>query len=198
MTTANSLMRFGKVMDFILDKLALWLKASQSMLLLCLLLYILSVKPAQSAPAVIHDNGKAQPIATLLPEITPELPKQLPSPQPPGDPGAAYMAGLFPIHSQHLSPGTVEAKSVTLNVTQPFFLVGNDPGSTNWLATFCPRLKEIHASGLVVEASNPEQFKAITETCPGLPMAPVNGDGLAKELGISHYPVLVSGRRIEQ
>lgn len=198
MTTANSLMRFGKVMDLILDKLVHWLSAFQLLRLLCLLLYILAVKPAQATPAVIHDNGNTQPIESLMPEITPELPEQMPSPQPPGDPGAAYMAGLFPVHSQRLSPGTVEARAVTLNVTQPFFLVGNDPGSLGWLATFCPRLKEILASGLVVEASSLEQFKAITDTCPGLPMAPVKGDGLAKELGVSHYPVLVSGRRIEQ
>lgn len=198
MTTANNLMNVEKVMAFILDKLLPWLTAAELIRLLCLLIYILSVNSAQAAPAVIHDNGNTQPIATLLPEITPELPKQLPSPQPTGDPGAGFMAGLFPVHSQHLSPGAVEARAVTLNVTQPFFLVGNDPGSTGWLATFCPRLKAIHASGLVVEASNLEQLTAITGICPGLPMAPVNGDGLAKALGISHYPVLVSGRRIEQ
>ncbi len=198
MTTTKSLMNVEKVMVFILDKLVPWLAAAQLMRLLCLLFFMVSVRPAQAAPAVIHDNGNTQPIETLLPEITPELPKEMPSPQPAGDPGAAFMAGLFPVHSQHLSPGAVEARAATLNVTQPFFLVGNDLGSTDWLATFCPRLQEIHASGLVVEASSLEQFKAITEICPGLPMAPVNGDGLAKGLGISHYPVLVSGRRIEQ
>jgi integrating conjugative element protein (TIGR03765 family) len=186
------------MMDFILDKVVSWLTAILLNLPLCLLFYGLPGKPVQAAPVVIHDNGNALPIRTLLPELTPELPKDLPATQPPGDPGAAFMAGLFPVRSPNLSPGTVEAREVSLNVTQPFFLVGNDDGSLTWLANYCPRLKEIQASGLVVEALSLEQFKAITETCPGLPMAPVNGDGLAKELGISHYPVLVSGRRIEQ
>ena len=198
MRVTHSLRSFENIMAFILDRLVPWLTAALLNLPLCLLFYGLPDKPAQAAPVVIHDNGNTQPIGTLLPELTPELPKDLPAPQPSGDPGAAFMAGIFPIRSPNLSPGTLEPMEVSLNVNLPFFLVGNDDGSFTWLANYCPRLKEIQASGLVVAADSAGQFKAIADTCPGLPMAPVSGDGLANELGISHYPALVSGRRIEQ
>lgn len=167
----------------------------QSSLLVLLALIYLN---AEAGPTVIYDSGDARPISDLMPEVKPELPQNLPTPTPSPGLADAFVDALFPIHSPSLSPGDVDAKAVALNVPRPFFLVGNDGRSQNWVSAYCGRLKAINAAGIMVEVENLCQFKAMADTCPGLALTPMRTDALAKQLALSHYPALVSGRRIEQ
>jgi integrating conjugative element protein (TIGR03765 family) len=59
-------------------------------------------------------------------------------------------------------------------------------------------LVQLQATGLVVEVASREAFEQLKAKAAPLPLAPVSGSALAKQLGLSHYPVLLTQRLIEQ
>ena len=80
----------------------------------------------------------------------------------------------------------------------PFFLVGNDPLSRNWLARFGGRLAAMGAVGFLVKAESDADLQSLRRLAPGIPVTPLDATPLAKTLGLSHYPVLVTAGLIEQ
>ena len=154
---------------------------------------------ASAAPTVIYDNGETRPIAPFLDafehsEITPPQNQTTQSPQL----GAADLATLLPVRSPGLTPGPVEPKSHDRPFTRPFFLIGSDTLSRQWLLEHRERLKEIGAVGMLVQADTQDDLRAIAELAAGLSVMPASASDIAKALGISHYPVLISAHGIEQ
>ena len=80
----------------------------------------------------------------------------------------------------------------------PFFLVGNDALSRNWLARFGGRLAAMGAVGFLVRADSEADLLSARQLAPGIPITPLDATPLAKTLGLSHYPVLVTAGLIEQ
>ncbi|MCB1849468.1 MAG: integrating conjugative element protein [Gammaproteobacteria bacterium] len=154
---------------------------------------------ASAAPTVIHDSGDTRSIAPFLEafetsEITPpqnQTTQRLHL-------GAADPVTLLPIRSPGLTPGPVEPKSHDRPFTRPFFLIGSDPHSRQWLLQHRDRLEEIGAVGMLVQADTPEDLRAIAGLTAGLPVMPASASDIAKALGIAHYPVLIGPRGIEQ
>ncbi|MCP4099911.1 MAG: integrating conjugative element protein, partial [Lentisphaerae bacterium] len=60
------------------------------------------------------------------------------------------------------------------------------------------RLKEIGAVGMLVQADTREDLQATANLSGGLSILPASASDIAKALGISHYPVLISAHGIEQ
>ena len=58
--------------------------------------------------------------------------------------------------------------------------------------------KDIGAVGMLVQAETREDLRAIAELADGLSILPASASDIVKALGISHYPVLISARGIEQ
>jgi integrating conjugative element protein (TIGR03765 family) len=99
-----------------------------------------------------------------------------------------------------MSPGPVEARKAQLPqlAAAPFFLVGNDPLSRDWLARYGGKLAKMGAVGFLVQAESDADLMAMRQLASGVPITPLDATSLAKTLRLSHYPVLVSAGLIEQ
>lgn len=156
---------------------------------------LLCLVNAQAELPVIFDQGNTQPIPEFIAE--PAVPDTLPSFDP-GQQASDFLAGLFPVTTPELSPGIEQRRSVKLNAITPVFLIGSDGQSRQWLLQFKDRLAAIGATGLVVAVPSLEAFKNLQALAPGLNLSPVAGSDLAIQLGLKHYPVLISANGIEQ
>lgn len=150
---------------------------------------------AAAQAVVIHDQGPTRPIADYV-EATPVL--AVPPPRPARN--LSVPAPAYPVRTPGMSPGPVEARKTQMPqlAGATFFLVGNDPLSRDWLARFGGRLAKMGAVGFLVQAESDADLKAIRQLAPGLPITPLDASSLAKTLGLSHYPVLVSSGLVEQ
>ncbi|MFC1602930.1 integrating conjugative element protein [Pseudomonadota bacterium] len=153
---------------------------------------------AQAELTVIYDSGNTQPLAPFLEVIEDiETPQQQPAPSN-NQLGAADINTLLPIKSPSLSPGQVQPQAVNRPFTRPFFLIGSDALSRQWLSQYRDRLLEIGAVGMLVQAETASDLEAIAKIGKGLQIMPASGADIAQALGIKHYPVLVSKEGIEQ
>jgi integrating conjugative element protein (TIGR03765 family) len=161
--------------------------------------YMLLPVMAQAELTVIYDNGHTQPIAPFLEvfESADELPQQSPHPKRP-QLGAADPKAWLPIQSPGLTPGPVQARSHDRPFARPFFLIGSDMQSRQWLQNHRGRLKEIGAVGMLVQADTLDDLRTTASLADGLSILPASASDIAKALGISHYPVLTSTHGIEQ
>ena len=161
--------------------------------------YMLVPAMAQAELTVIYDNGHTQPIAPFLEvfESDGELPQQSPVPKRP-QLGAADPKAWLPIQSPGLTPGSVQARSHDRPFARPFFLIGSDTQSRQWLQDHRDRLKDIGAVGMLVQADTLEDLRTIAELADGLSILPASASDIAKALGISYYPVLITAHGIEQ
>jgi integrating conjugative element protein (TIGR03765 family) len=95
-------------------------------------------------------------------------------------------------------PGPVEARSHERPFSRPFFLIGADAQSRQWLLAHRDRLKDIGAVGMLVQADTLEDLRAIAALAEGLSILPASGSDIAQALGVTHYPVLITAHGIEQ
>jgi integrating conjugative element protein (TIGR03765 family) len=161
--------------------------------------YLLGPALAQAELTVIYDSGDTQPIAPFLGvfESADEFPQQstvLTKPQL----GAADPEAWLPIQSPGLTPGSVQARAHDRPFTRPFFLIGSDARSRQWLQAHRDRLKALGAAGMLVQADTVDDLYAIAELAGGLSILPAPASDIARALGITHYPVLISAHGIEQ
>jgi integrating conjugative element protein (TIGR03765 family) len=101
-----------------------------------------------------------------------------------------------------LTPGPVSVQPLTLpnagTISQPFFLIGSDPWSRQWLVDHRDQLRALNAVGMLVQAESVADLEAMAALADGLPVLPAPGDDIARALGIRHIPVLISRHGIEQ
>jgi len=106
---------------------------------------------------------------------------------------------MLPVESPSLTPGYVEARSLSLpEGTTPFFLVGDDELSMSWLQQRGEVLRSLNAVGLAVDVSSADGLQQIRDAASGIEVRPMAGDDLAERLNIHHYPVLITSARMEQ
>ena len=156
--------------------------------------------PAWSEVTVIYDSGNTRPLAPYL-EIIDRTETAINPPTGARNRtglGAADVQTLLPIRSLGLSPGPVQARAHNKPFSRPFFLIGSDDRSRQWLVEFRERLKEIGAVGMLVQAETQEDLRAIAQLAGGLSILPASAADIATALGISHYPVLITPQGIEQ
>jgi len=153
---------------------------------------------AWAGVTVIYDSGQTRSLAPYL-EIL-ESSERATNSQPIRSPklGAADIQALLPIRSPGLSPGTVQSRAHNRPFARPFFLIGSDPRSRQWLVNHRERLKAIGAVGMLVKAETREDLQTTANLSGGLPIMPASAADIAAALNISHYPVLVSSQGIEQ
>ena len=153
---------------------------------------------AAADPIVLQDQGPTTSIDRYgIPAIA--LPRQ-PVPLPAQGGNLPAPAPAYPVETPGLSPGAFAPFTVNLPqlAGRPLFIVGSDESSRNWLARHQGRLAQINAAGLLVQAQGPDDYNAMKSLAGALPLAAVNAQELAKTLGLSHYPALVSSGRVEQ
>ena len=99
---------------------------------------------------------------------------------------------FLPVHTERLRVGSFEAQRRPTAVSRPFFLIGTDDTSLEWLKVNRKRLLALQALGLVVEAPNASAYRRAVAAADGLVIRPVNADLISEHLGIQRYPVLVT------
>jgi integrating conjugative element protein (TIGR03765 family) len=92
----------------------------------------------------------------------------------------------------------VQSRAHNRPFARPFFLIGSDPRSRQWLVKHRERLKAIGAVGMLVQADTLEDLQATASLSGGLPIMPASAADIASVLEISHYPVLVTSQGVEQ
>jgi len=163
--------------------------------------------------AVIYDSGHARSLAPLL---SPLLSKKAQSTAPAESSdrnlssksllGPATLSNLLPIRSPGLAVGDTADSQLNPEVLarlaqgnpRPFFLIGSDALSVQWLATYHDTLKALGAVGMLVQADTEADVRRVAEVAQGLSISLGSGSDLAAALGIQHYPVLITRDGIRQ
>nr|WP_255490967.1 integrating conjugative element protein [Spartinivicinus marinus] len=105
----------------------------------------------------------------------------------------------YPFITASLTPGRVTPKKANFFWLQtPFFIVGTDNVSAQWMQANYDVLKKNHAVGLIVNANSEASVQRLKAVGQGLNLFVASGDSLARELGIRHYPAVVSKYGVEQ
>ena len=81
---------------------------------------------------------------------------------------------------------------------RPLFLVGADTRSLEWLAHNRERLVALGAVGMIVRAHDAGDLQRIQSAAKHLPLFAASGEAIARELGLVHYPVLITAQGVEQ
>jgi integrating conjugative element protein (TIGR03765 family) len=155
--------------------------------------FLLAVSWPATALEVIRDAG-GEPIAPYLARLDPRT-QALSQPvrTPVTRAGRTYSLDQhLPIRSPSLTPGPVETRRLTTRLLQPLFLVGSDSASLQWIEANHERLKQLNAIGMLVQAENEAELKSAMAVAEGLPLIPASGEAFAEQLGIRHYPVLIT------
>lgn len=153
---------------------------------------------AVEALVVIYDNGQAQPIAPFLSPLRDSANRERPRTFDPPNMGAADLERLLPIESDGLTPGKIVRRQHAFPFARPFFMVGSDAASQQWLVHYRQHLIEIGAVGLLVHAATVDDLTRMAATAEGLSLNPASGADIARALGIAHYPVALSGGYVWQ
>ena len=153
---------------------------------------------ASAELTVIFDNRQAKPLSDFLGALDSVQLDQAPSIIDEQQLGAADVSSLLPIRSPGLTPGKITSRAHPVPFVRAFFLIGSDAFSKRWLRQHRKALKQMSAVGMLVEATSVEDLRAITELADGLSITPASGSDIGEALGISHYPVGISGGHIWQ
>lgn len=105
---------------------------------------------------------------------------------------------LLPVMTPELTPGKLEPRTLSLPGMRTMFLIGDDDLSRRWLSQRRDVLGKLNAVGLVVNVANEGALNDLKKHADGLELLPVSGSDLAKRLGLTHYPVLLTEKGLEQ
>jgi len=166
-----------------------------------LLMMIAPVLHAGEPLIVVQDLGGASALPyydalNLQPRNVDALPPNLMVPQAPATPISE--ADMLPVRSAMLTPGTVTRRAIEASGLRPFFVVGDDELSVDWLRRHAASLRKRGAVGLVVNVETVQALNRLRALAPDVPLSPVSGDDLAERLGLRHYPALITATGIEQ
>lgn len=156
----------------------------------CGVLFVSLPLVSGAEPVVIFDNGR-----------TTRLPNQ-PQPlhiQTPVSANFDVQIAPLPVKIPSMSPGKVMSRAIDRPyLDRPVFIVGADPLSIRWLRLHQAQLKQLNAVGLAVNVETQAQLRQLQNAAGGLAIHPLAGDAIAAQLALAHYPVLITGSRIEQ
>lgn len=177
---------------------------------------LLAIGAGSSALAdltVIYDSGQTQALSPLLgPLQADETPAT--DPAKASDPnrssksmlGPAALSNLLPLRSPGLEVGDSADSSLNPEVLtrlaqgnpRPFFLIGSDAVSLQWLAYHRDTLRSLGAVGMLVQADTEADVRRVADVAQGLSITLGSGRDLAAALGIDRYPVLITPDGIRQ
>lgn len=149
----------------------------------------------QAELTIVADFG-GQSTATYFEGINNQGKEKIPQAESVPAPVAAMTA--LPVSTPELTPGKVDARALTLPGMRPMFLIGDDDLSRRWLSLRRDVLGQLNAVGLVVNVASEGALNDLKKHADGLALVPVSGSDLAKRLGLSHYPVLLTEKGVEQ
>jgi len=145
---------------------------------------------AIATPVLLFDSGKTVSITPYTDAIQVYNPKKV---------KPITVFNPLPVETPNLSPGKVVKRRIDQPyLSNPMFLIGNDRLSYQWLVSNKELLKRINAIGMLVNVKTMKELRYVESLAKGLKIIPASAIDLAKQLGIKHYPVLISKQFIEQ
>lgn len=161
-------------------------------LLLICLVHLPSM--ANAEPIVIRDyGGRASGVPSKQVLIRLALQQTL-------QPQSLDNSARYPVQSR-LRPGYLKVSrklQTPVKDAQPFFIVGNDAFSRDWMEQNKAYLLKIRAQGVVTNIESKTLFVALEAFATPLPLVAVPVDDIAELLQFSVYPVLITGEEIAQ
>lgn len=151
----------------------------------------------KSRPVVIRDYGNTRPSG--IPNMD-ELRKLAYQMRVPVNELIQFSPYSFPITSTKLKVGNLPApiKHDRTSLT-PFFIIGADPHSMDWLARNKQYLLEQKISrGLITNVADGHAFKQFYEAALPLQLHPMNVDDLSELFGVHVYPIVITRTEIAQ
>lgn len=100
---------------------------------------------------------------------------------------------LSPASLDHVNQQLVLPHSMT-----PFFVLGVDRLSMDWLKARLPYLRDMGAVGLIVNVENAAELARLRSIAPGIELRATPGDTLREQFLLPGYPVLISSQGVEQ
>lgn len=161
------------------------------------LLALLSTTSLVAAPIVLSDRGGIAMSEILNPPgESVESIEEIAAHDPAEMNNGLLSEGLYPIYTDAMQVGPIgrnEGQDIpSYLLTVPFFIVGYDRVSVNWMVKNLDHLVEKKAIGLVVNVETPDQMRELVERTGGrLPLTPMRGNELAKTLNLYHYPAYI-------
>lgn len=107
------------------------------------------------------------------------------------------MQDRFPVESD-MRVGVIDDHVHNKPVNRPFFIVGYDQQSAEWLEANRTYLIEINARGLVTNVQSEQQMKILREYGGELPLDAIPVESIAAVFGLEFYPVLVTKEEVTQ
>jgi len=160
---------------------------------------------------VLYDSGQTQPLAPLLEplladDISSSEPAERTTPNSSPSYGPAALRNLLPVRSPGLTVGDIAGSTLHPAVLsrlaqgnpRPFFLIGSDAVSLQWLASHRETLKRLGAVGMLVQAETEADVQQVAKVAQGLSITLGSGNDLAAALGIDRYPVLITPDGLRQ
>lgn len=148
--------------------------------------------PCLAGVTTIHDAGPTVPIGPFMAGLSPEAAPQAAAPPPPA---SITLPVAFPVTTPLMRPGQLRSAMrlrTAGGLASPFFLLGDDTLSRQWLATYRDRLHRAGATGLVVNVTSLAAFRSLHALAPQVPMAAASAEDIARQAGLSVYPLFVS------
>ena len=160
--------------------------------------------PAQAAqptraPVVVYSGEHSVPTAPYVQSLAQARLQSDSRRNPTPKRGVTPLETRLPLMPRQLRPGTPALQRTEAPV-QPFFVMGMDRTSLDWLARTLPTLLAISATGMVVQAANRADWLHLQNKAQtaGLSLALYPDTGLTEAYGITTYPVLVVPQSIQK
>ncbi|MCB1930102.1 MAG: integrating conjugative element protein [Rhodocyclaceae bacterium] len=143
-------------------------------------------------PVLIHDAGGLSLAPYLANE--PAEPDPQANPPRPTTRGPMLELSTYPVASRHGAPGRLLQNPTRGQIKggpgQPFFIVGDDALSHEWLRINANQLRKLGAYGILTSVQSADRLRTLVDTLQ-IPMAPISADSLFEALGFAVWPVLV-------
>ncbi|MEQ4903619.1 integrating conjugative element protein [Enterobacter hormaechei] len=139
-----------------------------------------------TAPFFEGINDLTEPKKMAYQPLTPKLKSQ------------ATVIDILPVSTSELTPGMVESRRLQLPGMRATFIVGDDALSRRWLHLKRDHLLQLNAIGLVTNVSHKAALDDLQQHAEGLELLPVSVSDLAQRLQLTHYPLLITEKGLEQ
>lgn len=158
------------------------------------LLGLMACPIVHAEPEVLADYGGRETGLKSPQEQIRELADRMPVPQAQAENG---LLQRFPIESD-LSVGVIETRRHDKPVSRPFFILGYDEHSAQWLETNLDHLQEINALGLVTNVRSAAELARFQQFAGTIELHAMPVESIAEQFDVDSYPVLITAEEITQ
>lgn len=160
---------------------------------------LLMVMQCYAAPEVIADFGGRETGHRDISEKLADAQSRVSTTAsaPTNEQAKRLMTQRFPIYSE-LTLGEVVLREHHKSVDQPFFIIGLDRASLDWLSTNETYLREINAVGMLTHVESETEVNRVTHHYAGMKFIAIPLERIISAFELTHYPVLITKTSVLQ